>query len=223
MLTSGNISGSVSVSWVNAASAALKREFPDNPVMLLSSGLDNMNRIADKITGPVDIVLYDYEPNFDNEPEFSWDFAVTTDLFAAVSSVLRPAGFQAGGYPTGRPVLQLTQSILGWVEYGWHYGELRQSMDWLVVQTQTYCKSGVSRYADALDRVDRDMAEIGHKGNWYPQVTFAAPETNVNSVTVQKALQCTEEAVSRGLPGIVAWWSPQYVDDMVKYLKGIGR
>jgi hypothetical protein len=171
----------------------------------------------------VDVILYGYEPDFSNTPEFSWDFEQTATLFTEVSNTLRGRGFQAGGYPTGRPVLQNTFTGSGWSSYGWHYGQLRKQLDWLIVQTQTYCVDGTSRYAEALDKVGRELSEQGHSRGWHPQVTIAPSDTNTNSVSVAQALECTEEAASRGLPGIMVWWSPRYVEDMVEYLRSMGR
>lgn len=222
ILSSGNVSGTIDTTWVNDAAAALHRELPENPIFVLTSGSANISTASTEITAPVSAVLYGYEPNMPNEPEFSWDFASTTKLVQEEASVLRLNGMGAGLYPTGRPVLQKYQTDDGtWVPYDWDYGALRSETDEMLVQTQTYCAHGLSQFSSALSKLSQQMQSHGFAGEWYAQVTIAP--NNTNTVSLNQAEQCTTVAGNTDVAGMVVWWSPQHVVDMQSFLSFLGR
>lgn len=222
VLCSGNGSGTIDTTWVNGAAAALHREFPQNPIYVLTTGSANLSLAASDITAPVNAVLYGYEPNLQNEPEFSWSTSTTLSLIQQAVSNLHQNGLGAAIYPTGRPVLQKYQASDGtWVPYDWDYGQLRSETDEVLVQTQTYCAKGLSRFSKAVDKIDQQMQSHGLAGKWYGQVTIAPG--NTNTVTLAQAEACTAKAASSSVAGLVVWWSPQHAGDFESYLSYLGR
>ena len=144
----------------------MHRELPENPIFVLTSGSANISTASTEITAPVSTVLYGYEPNMPNEPEFGWNFASTAELVQEEASVLRLNGMGAGLYPTGRPVLQKYQTDdETWVPYDWDYGLLRSETDEMLVQTQTYCAHGLSQFSSALSKLSQQMQSHGFAGD----------------------------------------------------------
>lgn len=222
VLSSGYGSGTIDTTWVNNAAAALHREFPQNPIYVLTTGSANLTTAASNITAPVSAVLYGYEPNLQNEPGFSWSTSTTLSVVQNAASALHLKGMGAGFYPTGRPVLQKYQTSGGaWVPYNWDYGQMRSETDDVLVQTQTYCAKGLSRFSNAVDKVAHQMQTHGFAGQWYTQVTIAPG--NTNTVTLTEAQACTTKAASSNVTGMVVWWSPQHVGDFESYLSALGR
>ena len=212
MLVSGNTDGEIDVAWLNEAALELRTVYPASPIYAATSGLGNVETAARGVSPLVAAIVYIYEPNFPNQPEFDWDFETTLSRFDAADAQIREGGFQAVGKPTGRPILQSNLQ-----SYTWNYGRLAESVDELFVQTQTYCKDGPPAFASALDTLSEQFQ--GHATPWVPQVTIdpGAP----NGTTVAQARACLEEAKQRGLSGAVLWWSPNFVGRAVAFIASL--
>ena len=213
MLVSGNTDGEIDVAWLNEAALELRSVYQTAPIYAATSGLKNIGAAAQGVSNLFTAVVYIYEPNFPNQPEFSWDFETTLSRFDDVGKQVRKNGFRAVGKPTGRPILQSNLQ-----SYNWNYGRLAESVDELFVQTQTYCKDGPSAFASALDTLSEQFQ--GHaKTSWVPQVTIDPDAPNGTTVTQARA--CLEEAKRRGRSGAVLWWSPNFVDKAVAFIASL--
>ena len=213
MLVSGNTDGVIDVAWLNQAALELRRVYPAAPIYAATSGLENIEAAAQGVSASVTAIVYIYEPNFPNQPEFSWDFETTLTLFGEAEARIRTGGFRAIGKPTGRPILQSNLQ-----SYTWNYGRLAENVDELFIQTQTYCKDSPSAFAEALDTLGKQFR--GHaKTSWVPQVTIdpGAP----NGTTVAQARACLKAAKQRGRSGVVLWWSPNFVDRAVAFIASL--
>ena len=221
MLVSGNSSGDIDVPWLNEAAHMLRAAYPKTPIYAATSGLKNIEA-ASNVSALIEAVVYVYEPNFPNQPEFSWDFGTTLGLFAEAGVRIRGSGLIAIGKPTGRPILQSSLQ-----SYAWNYGELAQTVDELFIQTQTYCKESPAAFAAALDTLitqyqAADTARVlthSFTHTWVPQVTVDPSAPNGTSVVQARA--CLEEAKKRGLSGAVLWWSPTFVEQAVAFIASL--
>ncbi len=214
MIVSGNSAGAVDTAWINQAALKLRDFYPYARLYAATSGLSNMATAASEVSDVIEGLVYVYEPNFPNQPEFTWDFSETQARFAESSSLARQAGFRAIGKPTGRPVIQPSLAI-----HGWNYGALAKTVDELLIQTQTYCKSSAEEFATALDQIEVQFTEQAEMQPWMPQITIAP--NHPNGTTVAQAQACLQEARNRGLEGAVLWWSPPYVDRTVEFLQDL--
>ena len=210
MLVSGNTSGNIDVPWLNRAALELRAVYPVAPIYVATSGLANV-AAARKVAPLIEAIVYIYEPNFPNQPEFSWDFETTLARFEGVGAQVRKSGFRVVGKPTGRPLLQS-----GLQAYNWDYGRLAGTVDELFIQTQTYCKESPRVFALALDALKKQYGSRAKALRWSPQVTIdpGAP----NGTTVAQARSCLEEAKQRGLVSAVLWWSPNFVERAVAFI-----
>ena len=77
MIVSGNSTGRVDPVFINQAALTLRNTYPHIPIYAATSGLGNVIRAAEQLGPTVTALVYVYEPNFPNQPEFSWDFGVT--------------------------------------------------------------------------------------------------------------------------------------------------
>jgi len=211
MLVSGNTSGAVDVPWLNRAALELRTTYPDAPIYAATSGLDNVAAATREVATLIEAIVYIYEPNFPNQPEFSWDFDTTLTRFGEASEQINRSGFRAIGKPTGRPLLQTNLQT-----YSWDYGLLAEAADELFIQTQTYCKDSPEVFGAALDALGKQYRNRPETHAWIPQVTIdpGAP----NGTTVTQARLCLEEAKARGLSGAVLWWSPNFVERAVAFI-----
>ncbi len=214
MLVSGNTTGQVDVSWLNRAALELRAVYPATPIYAATSGLDNVAVAAREAATLIEAIVYIYEPNFPNQPEFSWDFETTLTHFGEAGALIQKNGFRAIGKPTGRPLLQVDLQ-----SYAWDYGRLAETVDELFIQTQTYCKESPRVFASALDALNEQYRGRAGQRPWIPQVTVdpAAP----NGTTVVQARACLEEAKQRGRSGAVLWWSPSFVERAVAFIAAL--
>ena len=212
MLVSGNTRGEVDLAWVNSAADALRRAYPQVSVIAATSGLSNVAAATLGAQPPVEAVIYIYEPNFPNLPEFTWDFYGTLEHLSEASAWAQASELRLGAKPTGRPLLQ--RNLL---RYNWNYGQLSETFDELFIQTQTYCKEGTRAFERALERVVRQVALVNPELDWIPQVTVdpKAP----NGATVERAFNCAQIAQRKGLTGVLLWWSPQYPGQALGFLR----
>lgn len=212
MLVSGNVEGDVDIAWLNDAATSLRQVYPDVAIIAATSGLSNVAATTLGAEPPIEAVIYIYEPNFPNLPEFTWDFQATLEHLSEASAWAQVRELRLGAKPTGRPLLQ--RSLL---RYNWNYAQLGETFDELFVQTQTYCKDGTQAFERALERVIRQVA-VGNPGfPWYPQVTVdpKAP----NGTTVERAFDCAQIAHIKGLGGVLLWWSPVYPGQVLNFLR----
>jgi len=214
MIVSGNTDGAIDPAWINRAALELRGVYPHAPIYAAMSGLDNVARAARSVDRTVTALVYIYEPNFPNQPEFSWDFSTTLSRFAEARVQTRGGGFRMVGKPTGRPLLQPSLR-----EYAWDYGELAATTDELFIQTQTYCKESPAAFAKAVDTVLEQYGVRAGAIPWVPQVTVApnAP----NGTSVRQARACVDEAQRRNVSGTVLWWSPRFVDRAVSFIAAL--
>ncbi len=216
MIVSGNGSGAVDTAWINRAALELRTAYPHIRLYAATSGLENIKLAAQGVDDLIEAIVYIYEPNFPNQPEFSWDFTETLARFAEASAVARQYGFRAVGKPTGRPLLQPNLTV-----HAWDYGVLAGSVDELLIQTQTYCKDGATAFAQAIDAISGQYRAHGQTLPWLPQVTVASSAPNGTSVAQAQA--CIAEARTRGVGGTVLWWSPQSVERTLSVMEDLNR
>lgn len=216
MIVSGNNSGVISTTWVNRAALTLRTTYPNARLYAATSGIDNFEQAARQINDLVEALVYIYEPNFSNEPEFTWDFDETLARFSEVGAEAGRQGFRAVGKPTGRPLLQPSLR-----KYAWDYGELADTVDELLIQTQTYCKDGAAAFLQAIDTISRQYQAFGQIRPWFPQVTI--DPTAQNGTSVAQARACLAEARAQSIDGTVLWWAPQYVGQAVSLMQDLNR
>lgn len=215
MVVSGNTSGEIDVTWINRAAHELRAVYPDTAIYAATSGLGNIGAATREVTTLIEAIVYIYEPNFPNQPEFSWDFETTLARFGEAGAEIQQNGFKAVGKPTGRPLLQISLQ-----SYSWNYGRLADTVDEMFVQTQTYCKESPAAFAEALDALKaqyRGRAET----RWIPQITISPAPDAPNGTSVEQAQACLEEAKERGISGAVLWWSPYFVDRAVAFITAL--
>jgi len=222
VLVSGNHTGAPDVAAIARWAESLHQRFPPNAIWVLTSGLVNVKALAaarGKIPACVSTIVYDYEPNWDNEPEFDADFAKTIGNFTEAAKLAHGAGFMLVGAPTGRPLLRAQ-----FASYGWDYGKLAQASgaDGMEVQTQSYCKQGLDEFKAAMAKLKAQQAGAGLPlDRLYPQVTV--DPNAVNGAPIPQAVACVGEARSAGLSRITLWFSPARFQCAVDFLKGLGR
>ena len=214
MVVSGNSSGVLDPAFVNQAALALRETYPRAPIYAATSGLGNVRRAAQQVGEVVTALVYVYEPNFPNQPEFSWDFGVTLERF-------RDAGARSGdrklvGKPTGRPLLQPSLQ-----EYTWDYGELAATVDELFIQTQTYCKESSAAFGRAIDEIIAQYGVRAKVSPWVPQVTVDPDAPNGTSVAQARA--CIAEAQRRGVSGALLWWSPPFAERAASFIAALNE
>ncbi|MDP2674603.1 MAG: hypothetical protein Q8Q00_06830 [Dehalococcoidia bacterium] len=215
LLISGNFRP-IDIDWLNRSATRLKAQYPDALIVAGTTGLTNISALSEGGQSPIEAVVYIYEPNFPKEPEFTWDFGGTIANFDKAAEATHAHGLRLIGKPTGRPIMHPDLQ-----RYGWDYAMLGRHADRMFIQTQTYCKKGADVFATALDKLVSQYQGFGAPGSWLPQVTIDPDAPN--GVTVQQALRCSEAAQSRGLGGLLMWWSPKHADAAVEFLQRLGR
>ena len=205
MLVSGNVDKPLDSVWVGESLAFLERL--SARVLVATAGLVHLERLARTELGTTGLV-YIYEPNFANVPEFSWDFSATLENLERAADLARSYGRQLAFKPTGRP---LAQAYLQ--KHGWHYGAFAERVDTLLVQTQTYCRGG--RFVEAVAKLGLECS--AHLGKTYTQVTL--DPTARNGVPPEDAAACAMTAAEYGFAGVTVWWSPRFVDRVVRFLQ----
>ena len=216
MVVSGNTTGVIDTVWLNRAALTLRETYPDAAIYAATSGLENVAVAAREADPVIEAVVYIYEPNFPNQPEFSWEFDATLARFAEAKAQAGAGGFRTIGKPTGRPLLQ--ENLL---EYGWNYGALAERVGELFVQTQTYCKESPAAFAAALDTLTAQVGSRAALTPWIPQITVDPNAPNGTSLA--QAAACLREVRLRNLPGAVLWWSPPFVDRAVAFIAALNE
>lgn len=206
----------LNIDWANKAVKTLRQEFPGIDIVVGVGGLSNLVKIVENIEEPIAGIVYIYEPNLPEGPEFDWKFNVTTTNFEKVAEIAHSKGLRFIGKPSGRPILQRALQ-----KYNWDYSQLGNIADHLFIQTQTYAKKGTNEYENVLDIILEQYSEVGKQVNAFPQVSIdpKAP----NGVDVNRAIQCTRIAANKDFAGMLVWWSPEYSNAMFNYLQKMGR
>jgi hypothetical protein len=217
VILSGNVSGEVDVEWLNSTAEVLEEVHTGVSIIAMTSGIQNITMAAPRLGEHFDGLAYTYEPNFENEPEFSWEFdPETIQNFEAVAQIGRTSKMKMIAYPTGRPVLQ---SYL-W-KYGWDYSLISGILDELIVETQTYCKDSAERYAEALRSLSDQHIARGMPRDFTSQITIAPGQPNTASVPT--AIECVNEARKLGFDEILIWWSPSGAAEMMSLMQRLNR
>ena len=218
MLVSGNVDKALDVAWVNQTAAILKERYPKSTLLAATAGLEHVRALTVNVTSPVEGVVYIYEPNFSNEPEFTWDFAATLDHFATVKRLAHANNLKAIGKPTGRP---LYQAYLA--KHGWDYAALGAEMDELFVQTQTYCKKGETVFSGAIGKLLGQYKKFGHPSPVSIQISVDPSSPNgVSAKDASACLQSIADYARKGeLSGVMLWWSPRYPEEVTASLASL--
>lgn len=214
LLISGNNAKALDVGWLNQAAAELKARFPDNRIVAGTAGLANVGLAAQGVLSPIEEVVYIYEPNMANEPEFTWDFEGTLAHVREAAAAIRGHSLAAAVKPTGRPLLQAYL-----FKYAWDYGSLGQQVDRTYVQTQTYCKKSPETFAAAAAEL---ISDYGAPGPAWSMELSMDPES-INGVLADQALACAQAARAWGVSQFLMWWSPAYVGEAAAFMAGLGR
>ncbi len=212
---------------MNRTAEDLKGRFPESTLLAATAGLAHVRTLTERVTPPVRGVVYIYEPNFSNEPEFTWDFAETLKHFAEVRRAAHAADLWAFGKPTGRP---LYQSYL--YKHGWDYAALGAAVDGLFVQTQTYCKKDplifsealgalVGQYRAASQLAARDAPQVAAQHPPFAQLSLdPASRNGARADDVSACVASAAEHVAVGaLAGLLLWWSPRYPEEVARCLE----
>lgn len=207
--------GALNMPWVNNTIARLFRTFPANIIVASTSGHKNLNILASQVSPAIERIAYNYEPNYTNIPEFSWDFETTLDNMREAKLIAQTYGKTLMVSPTGRPLLTTIKGV----QYNWDYAVIGQQVDFQIIQTQTYCKPNGASFQDAITKLVSQYK--GKFDSWAPQVTTSLADTN--GVSAQEGYECTLEAFDAGVSSISLWWhsnTPEYVEE---YLSLLGR
>jgi hypothetical protein len=215
IVVTGNNDNELDTAWLRESVKRIHAALPGVKVYAMTSGLDHVRRIRySGITG-IDGIVYDYENNFPNEPEFSYDFETTKANAAEFSNIMQGSGMKSVLLPTGLPLAR------DWAQkYGWDYATLGSHVDMQIIQTQTYCKSSVSEFDSAISRAVSQYSSRG-TGMWMPQVT--SDMSSPNGVPPQAAAECLQTAVDAGHNSIMVWWSPYRTSEVLQFLDLVGR
>lgn len=145
---------------------------------------------------PFDGLAYDYEPHV-QVPEFTYDWPITQQRFAAAAALTRSAGYEAWTAPTG-------QTLPGRSHAGeWDWGRIAAMFEGTDVQAQASCKAG--NYPQTVDYVLGQAAAIGSVGQIWMQVTTGVVGLQ-NAVPPTQAMDCARYAAGKaGVAGITLW------------------
>ena len=216
MLVSGNMDKPLDLAWVERSAETLKARFPSSALLAATAGLGHIQSLTAQVSAPLEGVVYIYEPNFSNEPEFTWGFADTLHHFAAVRELTHAKNLHAICKPTGRP---LYQNYL--FKHGWDYALLGAEVDELFVQTQTYCKKDPAVFAGALGRLIAQRQKAEQRTPVSVQISLdPASRNGVTAHAGEACLRCVGEHLTKGeLDGLLLWWSPRYPEEVAACLE----
>lgn len=197
--------------------AQLRTAFPRSLLFAHTAGIAHFRALARR--APPDIVglYYDYEPNYASE--FATDFARTLSTFEAVTAVAHRHDLLSVGYPTGRPLLEPA-----FRERHWNYARLARAVDRLVVQTQRYGRQGGPVFARAVSELLGQFASSSPGAPPTLQVTIGTrTRFTPNAVDVASAYECARLLTENGLRSLYVWWKPAENNQLVAFLREIGR
>jgi hypothetical protein len=192
LVNSGGVNRPADPANVQARAARLAATFPGCPIYAFTSGIANVEALSAALRPPVVGVFYDYEPNYPNEPEFSFDPVLTSQNLTRARGAARARGLDLVAYLTGQGIFN--------PQHTWDYGSFRGSADVVVVQSQLALRHG--RWGEALDRLSRQFAPET------PPVQITVTPGLPNAVDLPTALAGYDELVRRGYSSVVLWWVP---------------
>ncbi len=191
-VNSGGVDRAADPLRVQTRAETVARAFPYIRVYAFTSGLANVQLLSQSLHSPLQGIFYDYEPNYPNEPEFSFDPSTTSRNLATATEASHREGLSLIGYLTGRALLN--------PQHQWNYAQFLDSTDAIVIQTQASLRMG--RWKEALDKIERDF------GSGKPAVQITVAPGLPNAVDVGTAQSAWEDLVLRRFPAVVIWWIP---------------
>ncbi|MBI2098489.1 MAG: hypothetical protein HYT49_02395 [Candidatus Wildermuthbacteria bacterium] len=216
ILVSGNQDGEADTDWLNKNAQTLALEFPYVRILAATSGLMNVEKVSREANELIDTVVYVYEPNFPNVPEFTWEFEPTLFWARIGARIAHSYRKEFWFKPTGRPLLQPPLQ-----QYGWDYGALATLVDGLIVQTQGYCKNEayLVLYREAMQKLRQQYVDAGAESVVFPQVTVG--KFLRNAVDADRAAECAGIAQDEayGYSGIMLWWEIANTEEMAAFLE----
>jgi hypothetical protein len=133
---------------------------------------------------------YVYEPNRENEPEFTWNGNDSIPIMKEAARIARENGLDAWGKPSGR-------GAEGRDHFGdWDYGDFANVMDGQNIQTQGSCRdrNGNGKYADgfkkATDSIISQYRAAGAESHLFFQVTVSSKQSNINASPPDESFAC---------------------------------
>lgn len=192
LVTSGGVNRPASPAKVQGLATQLAEAFPQSPLYAFTSGVANIELLSGALHPPIVGLFYDYEPNYPNEPEFSFDPATTAQNLRQATGLAGAHGFRLVGYLTGQALFN--------PQHMWNYAGFRSMADALVIQSQSALKNG--RWAEALDRIGSQF------GTAKPPVQITVTPGLPNAVDIPTAIGAYDELTRRGFSSVVLWWVP---------------
>jgi hypothetical protein len=191
-VNSGGIDKVAEPDKVQARAERLAAAFPQCTIHAFTSGMANLQSLSSSLHAPVKGIFYDYEPNYPNLPEFSFDTGVTLQNLSKAAAVARGRGLQLISYLTGRGLFN--------PGHQWNYSAFQGAADGLVIQTQSALKNG--KWPPALDLISQQFP--GPK----PPVQITVAPGLPNTVDLPTAYAAFDELVRRGFSMVEIWWVP---------------
>jgi hypothetical protein len=214
LIVSGNQDDGIDTAWVDQVAEEVRTLYPGTVILAGTSGMTNIRTAVAELQPPIEGVVYIYEPNFSNEPEFSWSFPATIARFEEVAEEAHAVGLRAIGKPTGRPLL--APALSG---YEWDYATLGSLVDDLFVQTQSYCEDGVASFDEAIASLMTQFGGEAGVDRWVPQLTLDV--SSEHGVDADRALLCAERALDQGVDRFLVWWSPPFAENAAAFLEAL--
>ena len=188
---------------------------------VLTAGVAHVKEIAENLPkGDAEVIFYDYEENFPDEPEFSRDFGKTLENHSRAAAYAHKAGFMFGTTAAGRGLFDR-----GYSKNKWDYGELLAYADIMLVQLQSPLKkdqsAGDERTQDFKNAIGKLSSQLGPGKNSkivLPQVVIS--DNDRNGVTAAYALRAMRVIRKTGFRGMAIWFSnsPASERDTVRFL-----
>jgi hypothetical protein len=200
-VNSGGVDRIADPAGVQARAERLAEVFPQNRFYAFTSGLANVRKLAEAIRPPLAGILYDYEPNYPNEPEFSFDLRETFKALTDATTVAHSRGLRLVAYLSGQGLFN--------PNHQWDYGAFRPYADEIFVQTQSSLRH--QRWPAAVERLLHDF------GFQLPHVQVTICPGLPNTVDVDTARAAWSDAERRGFPGCVVWWVPHGLDELKRF------
>lgn len=200
-INSGGVDRPADPARVQRVGESFAEACPQARIYAFTSGLANVTALAQSIARPFEGIFYDYEPNYPNEPEFSFDVNTTSRNLAAATQPCHARGLRLIAYLTGRGLFN--------PGHQWQYGTFRPYADEVVIQTQSSLRN--NRWPEAVGRILQDGPPL-------PQVQVTVCPGLPNTVEVPVAQAAWKDAASRGFPGCVVWWVPRGFNELKETL-----
>lgn len=188
--------GGRSMKNVNETAQIINATFPNNKIFT-STSIKNLERVSMEISDDVETVFLDYEQS--NYSDWTWDFNTAKNNIESASEIVRTNGKKFGIIPTGSALFQKKLQ-----KYNWNYKELASTADYQVIQTQGFCRRSLDNFRTAIKKLADQYA--GQTQNLAVEIAIG---DTPNSVTVDRAYQCSKIAYEEGIPNIFLFDSEQ--------------